>query len=37
MRCGIGNCGHCKVCSHYMCVDGPIVTYKEMLQLPPEF
>ena len=35
--CGIGKCGHCKVGSHYMCVDGPVFTYEEMLQLPPEF
>lgn len=37
MHCGIGKCGHCKVGSHYMCVDGPVFTYEEMLQLPPEF
>ncbi len=37
MRCGIGKCGHCKVGSHYMCVDGPVFTYTDMLKLPPEF
>jgi NAD(P)H-flavin reductase/formate hydrogenlyase subunit 6/NADH:ubiquinone oxidoreductase subunit I len=37
MRCGIGKCGHCKVGSKYMCVDGPVFTYDEMLELPPEF
>lgn len=37
MRCGAGKCGHCKVGSHYMCVDGPVFTYEEMLALPPEF
>jgi len=37
MRCGVGKCGHCKVGSHYMCVDGPVFSYKEMLELPPEF
>ena len=37
MRCGAGKCGHCKVGSHYMCVDGPVFTYKEMMALPPEF
>lgn len=37
MHCGVGKCGHCKVGSHYMCVDGPVFTYAEMLQLPPEF
>lgn len=37
MRCGVGKCGHCKVGAHYMCVDGPVFTYEEMLALPPEF
>lgn len=37
MRCGSGKCGHCKVGSHYMCVDGPVFNYEEMLLLPPEF
>lgn len=37
MRCGIGKCGHCKVGSKYMCVDGPVFNYEEMLTLPPEF
>ena len=37
MRCGVGKCGHCKVGSHYMCVDGPVFTYEEMLKLPPEY
>jgi len=37
MRCGIGKCGHCKVGNKYMCVDGPVFSYDEMLTLPPEF
>jgi NAD(P)H-flavin reductase/formate hydrogenlyase subunit 6/NADH:ubiquinone oxidoreductase subunit I len=37
MRCGVGKCGHCKVGSRYMCVDGPVFNYEEMLALPPEF
>lgn len=37
MRCGIGKCGHCKVGSKYMCIDGPVFNYEEMLELPPEF
>lgn len=37
MRCGIGKCGHCKVGDKYMCVDGPVFNYEEMLTLPPEF
>jgi NAD(P)H-flavin reductase len=37
MRCGIGKCGHCKVGSRYMCIDGPVFNYDEMMALPPEF
>lgn len=37
MRCGVGKCGHCKVGDLYMCVDGPVFSYEEMIQLPPEF
>jgi NAD(P)H-flavin reductase/heterodisulfide reductase subunit C len=37
MRCGIGKCGHCKVGSKYMCIDGPVFNYEEMLTLPQEF
>jgi len=37
MRCGVGKCGHCKVGSKYMCIDGPVFNYEEMLMLPPEF
>lgn len=37
MRCGIGKCGHCKVGSKYMCIDGPVFNYDEMSKLPPEF
>lgn len=37
MRCGVGKCGHCKVGDLYMCVDGPVFSYEEMIALPPEF
>ena len=37
MACAVGKCGHCKVGAHYMCLDGPVFTYEEMLQLPEEF
>ncbi len=37
MRCGVGKCGHCKVGSKYMCLDGPVFSYEEMLELPPEY
>lgn len=31
MKCGIGKCGHCYGGSKYICIDGPIFTYKEIL------
>ncbi len=37
MRCGVGKCGHCKVGAHYMCSDGPVLNYADMLSLPQEF
>ncbi len=37
MRCGVGKCGHCKVGAHYICSDGPVFTYEQMLEFPPEF
>jgi anaerobic sulfite reductase subunit B len=33
MCCGLGHCGHCKISSTYVCVDGPVFNYaasKEM-------
>ncbi|MCM1988878.1 4Fe-4S dicluster domain-containing protein [Oceanirhabdus seepicola] len=37
MRCGVGKCGHCKVGEKYMCIDGPVFSYEDMIKLPPEF
>ncbi len=37
MRCGVGKCGHCKVGAHYICSDGPVFTYEQMLEFPAEF
>ncbi|HMM61913.1 MAG TPA: anaerobic sulfite reductase subunit AsrB, partial [Candidatus Rifleibacterium sp.] len=25
MSCGLGKCGHCKIDSTYICVDGPVM------------
>ncbi|GGP20302.1 oxidoreductase [Thermocladium modestius] len=30
MECGVGFCGHCNIGKHYVCVDGPIFSYKEI-------
>lgn len=36
MKCGIGICGRCNIGSHYVCVDGPVFTLKELQALPPD-
>ena len=36
MKCGIGICGRCNIGSHYVCVDGPVFTWKQLQELPPE-
>ncbi|MBQ7606835.1 MAG: FAD/NAD(P)-binding protein [Desulfovibrionaceae bacterium] len=36
MKCGIGICGRCNIGGHYVCVDGPVFSRKELLNLPPE-
>ena len=33
MACGIGKCGRCSVGSKYVCKDGPVFSYKELLEL----
>ena len=37
MKCGIGKCGRCNVGSKYVCVDGPVFTFAELEELPPEY
>jgi len=34
MKCGIGKCAHCAVGHKYTCLDGPIFTYWDAMQLP---
>jgi sulfite reductase subunit B len=34
MKCGLGKCGHCNIGSKYVCLDGPVFTYKELKGLP---
>ena len=29
MCCGLGKCGHCRMGSHYICLDGPVFRYAE--------
>ncbi len=37
MKCGVGKCGHCMVGSTYVCKDGPVFTYDQVIQLVPEY
>jgi len=30
MKCGLGKCGHCNIGPKYVCLDGPVFTYKEL-------
>ena len=33
MKCGIGLCGHCQLREHFICADGPILTYEVLAPL----
>jgi sulfhydrogenase subunit gamma (sulfur reductase) len=37
MKCGIGKCGHCNIGHKYVCKDGPVFSYAELLTLPQEY
>ncbi len=34
MKCGVGKCGHCSVGYKYTCINGPIFTYWDAMNLP---
>ncbi len=34
MSCGLGKCGHCMMGPWFVCKDGPVFTYKEIMHLP---
>jgi sulfhydrogenase subunit gamma (sulfur reductase) len=34
MECGIGKCGHCAIGYKYTCIDGPVFSYWDALNLP---
>jgi sulfhydrogenase subunit gamma (sulfur reductase) len=36
MKCGIGKCGHCCIGEKYVCLDGPVFSYKEMKEMTEE-
>ncbi len=37
MKCGIGKCGRCNVGTYFVCKDGPVFTFAQIQQLPPEY
>jgi len=37
MKCGLGKCGRCNVGKYYVCKDGPVFTYAQLRDLPPEY
>ena len=37
MKCGIGKCGRCNVGKYFVCKDGPVFTFSQVNQLPPEY
>ncbi|MEO0079488.1 MAG: FAD/NAD(P)-binding protein [candidate division WOR-3 bacterium] len=37
MKCGIGKCGHCNIGPKFVCKDGPVFSYQELLTLPQEY
>ncbi len=37
MKCGIGKCGRCNIGNIYVCKDGPVFSYKQIKEFPPEF
>lgn len=36
MKCGIGICGRCNIGDRYVCVDGPVFTFRDLQNLPPD-
>ena len=37
MKCGIGKCGRCNVGEYFVCKDGPVFTFAQINELPPEY
>jgi len=33
MKCGVGKCGHCQINGVYVCQEGPVFTYAEIMKL----
>ncbi len=37
MKCGFGKCGRCNVGKVFVCKDGPVFTYEQIMALPEEY
>jgi sulfhydrogenase subunit gamma (sulfur reductase) len=37
MKCGFGKCGRCNVGNVFVCKDGPVFSYEQILTLPEEY
>ena len=37
MKCGFGKCGRCNVGKFFVCKDGPVFSYEQILSLPEEY
>ena len=37
MKCGFGKCGRCNVGKVFVCKDGPVFSYEQILSLPAEY
>jgi len=37
MKCGIGICGHCNLGKYYVCKDGPVFKYRDVMEIPELF
>lgn len=37
MKCGLGKCGRCNIGHTYVCKDGPVFSFAEIMALPAEF
>lgn len=34
MKCGVGKCGHCQINDLYVCIDGPVFRYSDLIGAP---
>jgi sulfhydrogenase subunit gamma (sulfur reductase) len=34
MKCGVGKCGHCQINDKYVCIDGPVFRYSDLINVP---